>query len=135
MAAQVRPIGSIAFASGLFASALGAGAPIDIAVAADCLTAPNSSAPPNSHWYYRTDRTQQLKCWYLRSDNGSLEQGAVQPASGAPARPSQSAAAVAAHAGPDSKELMAQREGAKLPEQAVDKLYGEFLEWQRRNKN
>ena len=54
MPAQLRPIRTIAFASFL-ASGLGVSVPAKIAFAADCLTAPSSAAPPNSHWYYRTD--------------------------------------------------------------------------------
>jgi hypothetical protein len=58
----LRPFGALAFASVLLASGLAVGVPANTALAVDCLTAPNSSAPPNSHWYYRTDRTQQRKC-------------------------------------------------------------------------
>jgi hypothetical protein len=31
----------------------------------ECKTAPGSSAPPGSHWYYRVNRTDQRHCWYL----------------------------------------------------------------------
>lgn len=30
-----------------------------------CLAAPDSTPPEGSHWYFRTDRTTQRKCWYL----------------------------------------------------------------------
>jgi hypothetical protein len=30
-----------------------------------CLTAPNSPAPRDEHWYYRTDRATNRQCWYL----------------------------------------------------------------------
>lgn len=30
-----------------------------------CLTAPKGAAPEGSHWYYRTDRPSQRKCWRL----------------------------------------------------------------------
>ena len=33
--------------------------------AAACNAAPKSTAPQGSHWYYRTDRALQRKCWYL----------------------------------------------------------------------
>jgi hypothetical protein len=115
MSAQLRPIGTIAFASALLASGLGVGLPANIAFAVDCLTAPNSPAPPNGHWYYRTDRTQQRQCWHLQTDNGQSEQGAVQTAREAPAKPPQSV--------------------AKLSDQDVEKLYSEFLEWKRHAKN
>jgi hypothetical protein len=31
----------------------------------DCIESPNSAPPQGSHWYYRTDRVNQRKCWYL----------------------------------------------------------------------
>jgi hypothetical protein len=37
--------------------------------AEDCLAAPNSPAPPGSHWYYRSERSTQRKCWYMRSED------------------------------------------------------------------
>src|SRR5215471_3693867 len=132
MSAQFRPIATIAFASSLLASGLVLSLPANIALAVDCLTAPNSPAPANSHWYYRTDRTQDRKCWYLRTDNGSSEQGAVQAVREAPAKPSQPVAASGSYAGPGFKDSVAQHTGAKLPEQDVEKLYAEFLEWKRR---
>ena len=33
--------------------------------AAACNAAPKPTAPQGSHWYYRTDRASQRKCWYL----------------------------------------------------------------------
>ena len=95
MPAQLRPIGTIAFAS-LLASGIGVSVPAKIAFALDCLTAPNSASPPNSHWYYRTDRAQDRKCWHLQTDSGPAEQGAVQAVREAPAKPSQSVAGVQA---------------------------------------
>jgi hypothetical protein len=82
MSAQLRPIATIAFASALLAF----GVPANIAFAVDCLTAPNSPAPPNGHWYYRTDRAQERKCWHLQTDNDQSEQGIVQTAREAPAK-------------------------------------------------
>jgi hypothetical protein len=35
------------------------------AVEDDCIDAPNAQAPQGSHWYYRLDRANQRKCWYL----------------------------------------------------------------------
>jgi hypothetical protein len=136
MSAQIpRPIGTIAFASALLASTLGVGAPAGMAFAVDCLAAPNSPVPPNGHWYYRTDRTQQRKCWYLRSDNGPSEQGAVQVVHEPPIKPSQSVAAGSPFSLASFKEFVAQHGGAKLSDQDVEKLYAEFLEWKRRAKD
>ena len=101
------------------------------AVAGDCLAAPNSPAPANSHWYYRTDRTQQRQCWHLRATNEPSQLAAVPSAPDAAiAAPSQSAAA-----GPYSlasfKDFIAQRGGAQLSNQEIERLYAEFLEWHR----
>jgi hypothetical protein len=135
MSAQLRPIGTIAFAFALLALDLGVGVPANSAFAVDCLTAPNSPAPPNGHWYYRTDRTQEHKCWHLQTDNSQSEQGAVQTAREAPAKPSQSVAAGRLHVGPRFEDFLAQHGGAKLSNEDVEKLYAEFLEWRRRTKN
>jgi hypothetical protein len=136
MSASVRPIGIIALASTLLASALAAGLPAPVAFAVDCVTAPNPAAPPNSHWYYRTDRTQQQKCWYLRANSGAPEQRAMQVAREAP--PENSTGSVS-QAGKYSlasfKEFMAQRGGAKLSDEDVKTLYLQFLEWSHRANN
>jgi hypothetical protein len=109
--------------------------PFSAAFAVDCLSEPNSPAPPNSHWYYRTDRVQQHKCWYLRSDH-QPEQGAVQVARDVPlVKPAQSIVAGGPYSLADFKNFMAQRGGDKLSDQDVEKLYAEFLEWRRRAKN
>jgi hypothetical protein len=31
----------------------------------ECKTKPGSSAPSDSHWYYRINRTDQRRCWFL----------------------------------------------------------------------
>jgi hypothetical protein len=41
-----------------------------------CLAAPNAPAPPGSHWYYRTDKPTQRKCWYVRPIDQPPNQGA-----------------------------------------------------------
>jgi hypothetical protein len=41
-----------------------------------CLDAPNAPAPPGSHWYYRTDKPTQRKCWYVRPIDQPPNQGA-----------------------------------------------------------
>ena len=132
MSAQLRPIGTIAFASAFLALGFGVGVPANTAFAADCLTVPNSAAPPNGHWYYRTDRTQERKCWHLQTGNGPSQQAAVQTAREAPAKPSQSVAAGGPYAGPGFKDFVAQRGSAKLSDDDVETLYAEFLEWKRR---
>ena len=53
----------------------------DSARADNCLTAPNSSAPQGSHWYYRTDRANQRKCWYFRASGEPAQQATAQATS------------------------------------------------------
>jgi len=132
MSTQLQPIGTIAFASAFLALGFGVGVPANTAFAVDCLTAPNSAAPPNGHWYYRTDRTQERKCWHLQTGNGPSQPAAVQTAREAPAKPSQSVAAGGPYAGPGFKDFVAQRGGAKLSDDDVEKLYADFLDWKRR---
>jgi hypothetical protein len=137
MSVQIpRPIGTIAFATAHLALGLASSAPANKAFAVDCLAAPNSAAPSNSHWYYRTDRTQQRQCWYLRADNEPSQQSAVQVAGEtSPTKLSQSMPAAGPHSLANFKNFMAQNVGAKLSDRDVEKLYAEFLEWSRRAKN
>ena len=63
----------------LFASAIAgllavAGNP---AAADPCLTQPNPLAG-SGHWYYRIDRSNQRKCWYLRSQEPVAQRVAPQ---------------------------------------------------------
>jgi hypothetical protein len=53
----------------------------DTARADNCLTEPNSSAPQGSHWYYRTDRSNQRKCWYFRPTGQPAQQATAQTTS------------------------------------------------------
>jgi hypothetical protein len=94
MSARIsQSIATIAVGSTILASCFAVGVPANTAVAADCLTAPNPSTPSNGHWYYRTDRTQQRKCWYLHTDNEPSAQSAMQVARATlPAKPLQSGA-------------------------------------------
>jgi hypothetical protein len=135
MSARFRPTGTMAFVSAFLVSGLCASVPAKVAFAVDCLTAPNSPAPPNSRWYYRTDRIQGRKCWHLQTDSGPSEHGGAQSAGEAPAKASPSVVAAGPYAGSSFKGFLAQHGGAKPSDQDVDKLYAEFLEWKRRTKN
>jgi hypothetical protein len=135
MSTQLRPIGTIALASAIIALSLRIGMPANDALADDCLTAPNSPVPPNGHWYYRTDRTQDRKCWHLQTDNGHSEQAAMQTAREATAKASQSIEAGGPYAGARFKESVTHQAAAKLSDEDVEKLYAEFLEWRRHTKN
>ena len=68
------------------APAVGVAAPTNIASADDCVSAPNSPAPEGKHWFYRTDRATQRKCWYLRAkDQPTQRMDAQAPSAAAPA--------------------------------------------------
>jgi len=132
MSAQIsRPIGVLTFACVL--SVIGAVGTTNTAIAADCLTAPSSSTPSNGHWYYRTDRSQQRKCWFLRTDNQEPEQksaSANQPSAEHPQPASSPPYSL------DSfRAFMTQRMGARPSDHDVETLYAEFLEWNRKARN
>jgi hypothetical protein len=88
-------MGSVALVVALFVSGLSIGATVDTADADNCLEAPNSAAPQGSHWFYRLDRTNQRKCWYLRAP-GQPAQQAAAPATSTSATPSNSMASQSA---------------------------------------
>ena len=113
MSARIsQSIATIAVGSTILASCFAVGVPANTAVAADCLTAPDPSTPSNGHWYYRTDRTQQRKCWYLRTDNELSAQSAMQVARETPpARPLQSASTAGPYSLASFKDFMAQHGG------------------------
>lgn len=121
-----RPIGSVAFASALLLATSGAGPWAAIADAADCLTAPDSAAPPNSHWYYRMDRATQRKCWHLRAINEPPQQGALKTAQAAPVPDEYSLA--------NFKDFIAQRGNATLSDADIKTLYVQFLEWRHQHQ-
>jgi hypothetical protein len=137
MSAQIsNPIVTFAFAFGLLAFGSAISIPANNAFAVDCLAAPNTSAPPNSHWYYRTDRTRQSKCWYLRGNNETSEQRVAQVGREAPSvKPSQPGSTAGTYSLANFKVFVAQNVGAKLSDRDIEKLYTEFLEWNRRTKN
>ena len=116
-----RSIGSIAFVSALLVSPFGASSRAGVADAADCLAEPNAPAPEHSHWHYRTDRSTQRKCWYLR--------GTDQPARQEVLRTAQAAPAANVYSFASFKEFIAQRGDAKMSDEDIKRLYAQFLEW------
>lgn len=67
----------IALVATLFIAGVCVTAPPTTARADDCLTAPNSPTPQGSHWYYRSDRATQRKCWYVRAPGQPAQQATV----------------------------------------------------------
>jgi hypothetical protein len=47
----------------------------------ECKTKPGSSAPPGSHWYYRINRTDQRRCWFLGPEGAKVRSQARETAS------------------------------------------------------
>lgn len=47
----------------------------------DCLAAPNTPSPQGSHWYYRVDRVNKRRCWYLGPQGKKVRPDAGQVAS------------------------------------------------------
>jgi hypothetical protein len=89
----LRPLASITLGATLLISGVGVTAPSTTARADDCLTAPNSPAPQGSHWYYRSDRATQRKCWYVRAPGQPAQQVATTgPAAPLHSRPGSSGA-------------------------------------------
>lgn len=136
MSAQIsQRIGVATFCTILF-SGLGVSAAANSAHAADCLTAPNAPAPENSHWYYRTDRIQQRKCWYLGAAKEPTGQGSVQiERESVPAKPLHSERAEGSYSLARFKDFIKHRKGGDLSNGDVEGLYAEFLEWKGHTKN
>jgi len=83
--------GLIPVALGLLAVLVGTGFNAGSARAQDaCLDAPNGPAPQGTQWYFKTDRSSQRKCWYVRSQDQAAQPAPAEelpePAS-APATP------------------------------------------------
>ncbi len=97
-----RPFESIALLATLLVIGLGVGAPATTARADDCLAAPNSPAPQSSHWYYRTDRAKQRKCWYLRAADQAARQETTRPTSEAATAAPSAGAPISTPSGDDA---------------------------------
>jgi hypothetical protein len=53
-----------AVAAGLFSTVITLN-PNWVLAAGDCIEQPNREPAAGGHWYYRTDRLNNRKCWYL----------------------------------------------------------------------
>src|SRR5262245_58489614 len=73
----------------------------------ECKTKPGSSAPPGSHWYYRINRTDQRRCWFLGPEGAKVRSQARETASNvsSPTRTPPRENAIEARAIPASMEL------------------------------
>ena len=89
-------------------------APAQQANAADaCQAAPKGAAPQGKHWYYRTDRSANRKCWYL-ADAG-MKTTATQRA----APPSKASSPDAETATPPTAQQNPADARAEIPQPAI----------------
>jgi hypothetical protein len=61
-------------AVGMISAALGTAS-----AAPECLAEPNRDPPGGMHWYYRYDRVNDRKCWYMRTLIGTPEAPVAEP--------------------------------------------------------
>jgi hypothetical protein len=85
-------------------------------LAGDCLVQPNRHLAPSGHWYYRVDRVNDRKCWYLGEPTTRMPQAQApeaQPAPDATLRPTLSSFFSSLSAGfTAAKPAGAQQDGA-----------------------
>lgn len=74
---NLSSLGSVAIVGTILLSGIFIEPGGNAAQADDCLTAPKSAGPAGSHWYYRLDRANQRKCWYLHALSRPAAQGAT----------------------------------------------------------
>jgi len=86
--ARLIPVVVLPVAFGYGSMGVGTAPAEDRRAEENCLAAPSTLAPQGSRWYYRTDRVNQRKCWYLRTDGPAIQEQAVQeqPETGVTAR-------------------------------------------------
>lgn len=85
----------------------------------DCLAAPGP-ATPGAHWYYRTEKATQKKCWH----SGTI--GQVSSEASSEVASSQMLQTLLAPSPP----VATPKNG--ISEKDAQKLYVQFLEWKRR---
>jgi hypothetical protein len=88
-----------------------AGWAAEAAQGTDCLAAPEGTASKGLHWYYRLDRANNRKCWYLAS---LRTRPTFQP------KPHQA----------ESHSARKPAGAAALSKSSREALFREFLEWQ-----
>jgi hypothetical protein len=97
MSNRIKTVPSLVFAAVLASVVSTAIACVAARAADDCLNEPNHQTRPGGHWYYRIERPNHRKCWYLRDEGQHVSQsGAPLPlaSSSPPPPPRQTAAAI-----------------------------------------
>jgi hypothetical protein len=80
MSIRIKTAPSLLVAA-VLASVVSTATPCVAARAADdCLNGPKHQAPPGGHWYYRIDRPNNRKCWFVGDERLHVSQtGSRQP--------------------------------------------------------
>ena len=86
MSNQIKTVPSLVFAVFLASVVSTAIACVAARAADDCLNEPKHQTPPGGHWYYRIDRPNHRKCWFL-GDEGQHVSQAASPRPSAPSSP------------------------------------------------
>jgi hypothetical protein len=96
--------------------------PAGAAPAPDCLAAPNAPSPQGRHWYYRVDRVNKRRCWYLGPQGTKPRPDTSQAAAQEPGRtawPTPQPAAPAPAEQPTMGEIVRRLNGAPAAEATV----------------
>jgi hypothetical protein len=111
--------------------------------APECLIEPNRDPPDGLHWYYRYDRVNDRKCWYMRTVIGTVEAPVADPR--ALFRPGPEVPRAATRPTPAAEPPRAGFRPASLPEvqrrrQPMSEsdeaaLYLEFLRWKEQQRS
>lgn len=83
------------------------------AAATDCLAAPDQTPAEGEHWYYRTNRETNHKCWYLRGRDAAT--GATPTLQGTQA----------------NADASAQSKAKPLSISEKQRLFSAFLRWKK----
>jgi hypothetical protein len=97
MSNRIKTVLSPVFAAFLASVVSTAIACVAARAADDCLNEPKHQTRPGGHWYYRIDRPNHRKCWYLGDEGRQVSQsGSPRPfaSSSPPPPPRQTAAAI-----------------------------------------
>jgi hypothetical protein len=98
MSNRSKTVPSLVFAAFLASVVSTAIACVAARAADNCLNEPKHQTRPGSHWYYRIDRPNHRKCWYLGDEGQHVSQsGSPRPlasSSSPPPPPQQTAAAI-----------------------------------------
>jgi hypothetical protein len=102
----------------------------DARAADDCLAKPDRASPPGTHWFYRLDRANHRRCWYLGDESASVHvaraptpsnKSNVQPVAASDAEPSPSPAAPAIASGASQADLSSYWLGVPIPPNSEDR--------------